>query len=48
MALRIAEFFGAWFELTRRSELDERGMPGRFIRADGSLVVNDSWERPCT
>jgi hypothetical protein len=26
-ALRIAEFVGAWFELARRSELDERGMP---------------------
>jgi thiamine biosynthesis lipoprotein len=25
--------------------LDERGLPGRFLRTDGSLVANDSWRR---
>jgi thiamine biosynthesis lipoprotein ApbE len=23
--------------------LDARGMPGRFVSLDGSIVVNDSW-----
>ena len=25
--------------------LDERGLPGRFLRADGQVVENDSWRR---
>ena len=25
--------------------LDEHGLPGRFLRADGQVVENDSWRR---
>jgi len=28
--------------------LDARGMPGRFLRPDGSVVLNQCWERACT
>jgi thiamine biosynthesis lipoprotein len=30
------------------SWLDERGMPGRFVGADGSVVLNRAWARTCT
>jgi FAD:protein FMN transferase len=29
------------------SWLDARGMPGRFLRRDGSAVVNQAWEQAC-